>query len=155
MAHQLDFKITLWSNNSDALLFLEKELNRVGTSESMPPNIKAAEFAYVIEEWQRVFSKVDIHSTDINWDDDIPLGEEAAQFEHELTGKGVPQLTEAEFKRLYQGDWGEFDKAEAERIRNLLHDADKQTAWGQVMHDQIMEDLTNDSQSSDDTPAVE
>lgn len=87
MAHQLDFHVTLWSDNQEALLKLERLLNSINTLE-LPDEVygmsitqqdktkcKLNALAGSISGFGNVdfgttLHDVDIHSVDINWDDE-------------------------------------------------------------------------------------
>lgn len=131
MAHQLDFKVTIWSNDQSALLALEQYLRNMETATSFD-DIKAKLLSSYLSMYEDKMERVDVHSIDINWDEEEdPLEKE----------QNLPRLTR---EQLYQGDWGKFDEEEAKRIRKLLYDADEQSEWGQIMHDQVMVDLVDD-----------
>lgn len=79
MAHQLDFHVTLWSDNLDQLLEMEKFLQQF---EQASPKVggnnpykRLHTLASALRQWafqMTLIRQVDIHSIDINWDDNSP-----------------------------------------------------------------------------------
>lgn len=75
MAHQLDFKVTLWSDDSDTLLELERRLQELHDKNvnvggcNVTQNLHS--FASIIRglAYGAAIAKVDVHSIDINWDE--------------------------------------------------------------------------------------
>lgn len=141
MAHQLDFKVTLWSDDKDELLLTEQMFKQfemhddnVGGSDATK-RLHALSLMLGAIAFSEVVSQVDIYSVDINWDEEEdPLEQE----------QDLPHPTR---EQLYQGDWGKFDEEEAKRIRKLLYDADEQSEWGNIMHDQVMTELVDNTEA--------
>lgn len=75
MAHQLDFKITVWSANVEELLKLESDINTL--SLAMHDMTLHMQFRKLIELLSAEFInsdgvlKLECHSVDINWDEEV------------------------------------------------------------------------------------
>jgi len=85
MAHQLDFQVTLWSDDAKQLLALEQRLKQLiqELGQESNPYIRLYHLGDMIqgEPWRiKLLRQVDIHSVDINWDEES----EDAAMENEL-----------------------------------------------------------------------
>lgn len=76
MAHQLDFHVTLWSDDASLLTNLEEHLRKYeaqdseigGSDASLRLLTLATQLAHIVYD-NRVI-QLDVHSVDINWDDE-------------------------------------------------------------------------------------
>lgn len=71
MAHQLDFHVTLWSDDQPQLLVLERLLQAFN-AEGSPKLIKELKLELLINYlrlYEPLLTDIDVHSIDINWDD--------------------------------------------------------------------------------------
>jgi hypothetical protein len=70
MTHQLDFHVTLWSNDAEALLLIEKRLKEL---EDVSNNkVRIGTYLDIINTAaiDADFTDINVHSVDINWDDE-------------------------------------------------------------------------------------
>lgn len=94
MAHQIDFHITLWSDKGTALAVLEKELQLIAMRPDVSPIGKVWEFTLLLRKFSDIINGFDAHSTDINWDDDVPIEPSARLKELLANSEGFKPKTE-------------------------------------------------------------
>lgn len=74
--HQLDFHVTIWSDDKETMLRLEQWLKELYME---PEEHRLAIFTARLEFFDDTVTNLDVHSVDINWDDDE--GDEDGQVE--------------------------------------------------------------------------